>query len=120
MEATGGPLRSGCPGRDGKRKKKKGKAEEPEAEKKFIKKKISFRKKAVIEAEDLYDDARARKPRKGAKGKKELAAPETCSHRGQGHQATDQNGRHHYAFGSGQTDGRQGRRNHQECSWAWG
>ena len=60
--------------RDGKRKKKKGKAEEPEAEKKFIKKKISFRKKAVVEAEELYDDARARKPRKGAKGRKELAA----------------------------------------------
>jgi translation initiation factor IF-2 len=60
--------------RDGKRKKKKGKAEEPEAEKKFIKKKISFRKKAVIEAEDLYDDARTRKPRKGAKGRKEPAA----------------------------------------------
>jgi translation initiation factor IF-2 len=59
--------------RDGKRKKKKGKAEEPDAEKKFIKKKISFRKKAVIEAEELYDDARARKPRKGAKGRKELA-----------------------------------------------
>jgi translation initiation factor IF-2 len=60
--------------RDGKRKKKKGKAEEPEAEKKFIKKKISFRKKAVVEADELYDDARSRKPRKGAKGRKELAA----------------------------------------------
>ena len=60
--------------RDGKRKKKKGKAEEPEAEKKFIKKKISFRKKAVVEAEELYDDARTRKPRKGAKGRKEAAA----------------------------------------------
>jgi translation initiation factor IF-2 len=63
--------------REGKRKKKKGKAEEPEAEKKFIKKKISFRKKAVIEAEDLYDEARARKPRKAAKGKKELALQKT-------------------------------------------
>jgi len=62
---------------DGKRKKKKGKAEEPEVEKKFIKKKISFRKKAVIEAEDLYDDLRARKPRKAAKGKKELALQKT-------------------------------------------
>jgi translation initiation factor IF-2 len=59
------------PEADGKRKKKKGKAEEPETEKKFIKKKISFRKKAVIEAEDLYDDLRVRKPRKTAKGKKE-------------------------------------------------
>jgi len=54
-----------------KRKKRKGKPEEPEAEKKFIKKKISFFKKAVIEAEDLYDDQRVRKPRKGAKGKRE-------------------------------------------------
>jgi len=58
--------------KDAKRKKKKGKAEDPEVEKKFIKKKISFRTKAVIEAEDLYDDQRGRKPRKGAKGKKEL------------------------------------------------
>jgi len=59
--------------KDAKRKKKKGKAEEAEGEKKFIKKKISFRTKAVIEAEDLYDDQRGRKPRKGAKAKKELA-----------------------------------------------
>jgi translation initiation factor IF-2 len=63
--------------REGRRKKKKGKVEEPEAEKKFIKKKISFRKKAVVEAEDLYDEARARKPRKAAKGKKELALQKT-------------------------------------------
>jgi translation initiation factor IF-2 len=60
--------------KDAKRKKKKGKAEDAETEKKFIKKKISFRTKAVIEAEDLYDDQRGRKPRKGAKGKKELVA----------------------------------------------
>ena len=59
--------------KDAKRKKKKGKVEDAEAEKKFIKKKISFRTKAVIEAEDLYDDQRGRKPRKGAKGRKELA-----------------------------------------------
>jgi translation initiation factor IF-2 len=58
--------------KDAKRKKKKGKGEETEAEKKFIKKKISFRTKAVIEAEDLYDDQRGRKPRRGAKGKREL------------------------------------------------
>jgi translation initiation factor IF-2 len=60
--------------KDAKRKKKKGKAEETEVEKKFIKKKISFRTKAVIEAEDLYDDQRGRKPRKAAKGKKEAVA----------------------------------------------
>jgi translation initiation factor IF-2 len=59
--------------KEAKRKKKKGKGEDAEAEKKFIKKKISFRTKAVIEAEDLYDDQRGRKPRKGAKGRKELA-----------------------------------------------
>jgi translation initiation factor IF-2 len=57
--------------KDAKRKKKKGKGEETDVEKKFIKKKISFRTKAVIEAEDLYDDQRGRKPRKGAKGKRE-------------------------------------------------
>jgi translation initiation factor IF-2 len=59
--------------KDAKRRKKKAKGEDSEVEKKFIKKKISFRTKAVIEAEDLYDDQRGRKPRKGAKGKKELA-----------------------------------------------
>jgi translation initiation factor IF-2 len=58
---------------EARRKKKKGKPGEVEAEKKFIKKKISFLKKAVIEAEDLYDDIRARKPRKGAKGKRDMA-----------------------------------------------
>ena len=55
-----------------KRKKRKGKPEDAEAEKKFIKKKISFSKKAVVEAEELYDDQRLRKPRKGAKGKREV------------------------------------------------
>jgi translation initiation factor IF-2 len=59
--------------KEAKRKKKRGKGEEAEAEKKFIKKKISFRTKAVVEAEDLYDDQRGRKPRKGAKARKELA-----------------------------------------------
>jgi translation initiation factor IF-2 len=62
-----------------KRKKRKGKPEDTEAEKKFIKKKISFSKKAVVEADELYDDQRLRKPRKGAKGKREagqkVAAP---------------------------------------------
>jgi len=54
-----------------KKKKKRRQDEEPEADKKFLKKKISFRKKAVVEGDDLYDDARrGRKPRKGVKGKK--------------------------------------------------
>ena len=59
--------------REAKRKKKKTKAEEAETEKKFIKKKITFRKKAVIEAEELYDDLRARKARKGTRGKRDAA-----------------------------------------------
>jgi translation initiation factor IF-2 len=51
------------------RKKKKKHAEE-ETDKRFFKKKISFRKKAVVEGEDLYTaDLRGRKGRKGAKAK---------------------------------------------------
>jgi translation initiation factor IF-2 len=60
--------------RDDKKRKKKTKAEELEAGKKFIKKKISFRTKAVVEADELYDDGfRTRKPRKGGKAQKEIA-----------------------------------------------
>src|SRR5210317_321765 len=54
-------------------KKKKGRqtpGEDTEGNKKFLKKKISFRKKSVIEGAALYGGGyRARKPRKGAKGK---------------------------------------------------
>jgi translation initiation factor IF-2 len=57
-----------------KDKKKKGikkTAEETEEELKSLKKKSSFRKKAVVEADDLYAaDLRSRKHRKGEKGKK--------------------------------------------------
>jgi translation initiation factor IF-2 len=60
--------------KEGKRKKKKVRAEDSEADRNFIKKKISFRTKAVVEAADLYDDARGRKGRKGLKGRKESAA----------------------------------------------
>jgi translation initiation factor IF-2 len=60
--------------RDDKKRKKKTKAEELEAGKKFIKKKITFRTKAVVEAEELYEDGfRTRKPRKGGKAQKEIA-----------------------------------------------
>ncbi len=57
-----------------KEKKKKGrkpKEEEVETERKFLKKKISFRKKEVIEGKDLYSGRpkRGRKLRKGAKVK---------------------------------------------------
>ncbi|MEE4608976.1 MAG: translation initiation factor IF-2 [Desulfobacteraceae bacterium] len=51
------------------RKKKKKRAEE-DTDKRFFKKKISFRKKAVVEGEDLYTAGlRGRKGRKGAKAK---------------------------------------------------
>jgi translation initiation factor IF-2 len=68
------------PLKEAKKKKKKKKEEEEEAEvdKKFLKKKISFRKKAVIEGADLYDQAyRTRKPRKGAKAKKPAPGQKT-------------------------------------------
>ncbi len=60
--------------RDDKKRKKKTKADDAEAGKKFIKKKISFRTKAVVEADELYDDVRTRKPRKGGKAPKEIAS----------------------------------------------
>jgi translation initiation factor IF-2 len=54
-----------------KKTKKKGEAAEEEAlpDKKFLKKKISFRKKEVVEGADLYDRVRPRKGRKGGKAK---------------------------------------------------
>ena len=53
-----------------KKKSKQKHAEDTEGNKKFLKKKISFRKKSVIEGAALYDSGyRTRKPRKGAKGK---------------------------------------------------
>ena len=58
-------------GKELKKKKKKRRDEEADVDKKFLKKKISFRKKAVVEGVDLYDRTRrGRKPRKGAKGRK--------------------------------------------------
>lgn len=51
------------------KKKKRKRKDEDLADVKFFKKKISFRRKEVVEGEDLYADApkRARKARKGAK-----------------------------------------------------
>ena len=73
-----GPPAPGADDRDEKKRKKKWGTDE-EAGKKFIKKKISFRTKAVVEAEDLYDEAsRSRKPRKGGK-----AQPEVATHKSQ-------------------------------------
>jgi translation initiation factor IF-2 len=61
----------------GKKKRKK-KVEEPDVDKKFLKKKISFRRKAVIEGEDLYAKGyRARKQRKLVKGKKITSGQKT-------------------------------------------
>ena len=59
------------PVKETKKKKSRQKTvEEVEGNKKFLKKKISFRKKSVIEGAALYDSGyRSRKPRKGAKGK---------------------------------------------------
>ncbi len=56
-------------GARGKKRKKKGQADEAGLDRKFFKKKISFRKKAVVEGADLYDSGRGRKTRKGGKTK---------------------------------------------------
>jgi translation initiation factor IF-2 len=72
------PEEAAAPGAPkGDRLKKKGKKkceaeEEPVADKKFLKKKTSFRKKEIVEGADLYD---AVKPRKGRKGGKARAIP---------------------------------------------
>lgn len=56
------------------KKKTKKRAEEPVKDKKFFKKKISFRRKEVVEGAALYSQRqRTRKTRKGAKGK--IATP---------------------------------------------
>jgi len=61
----------------GKKKRKK-KVEEPDVDRKFLKKKISFRRKAVIEGEDLYSTGyRSRKQRKLVKGKKVASGQKT-------------------------------------------
>jgi translation initiation factor IF-2 len=53
-----------------KKRKKKKKVEDTEQDRKFFKKKISFKRKEVIEGRDLYDrDQRARKTKRGVKGK---------------------------------------------------
>jgi translation initiation factor IF-2 len=63
---------------EAKKRKRKKKHEEPETDRKFLKKKISFRKKEVIEGEDLYAEGyRPRKQRKLAKGKKAIAGQKT-------------------------------------------
>ena len=72
------PAKTEPPTKDTKKKKKRRGADESEVDRKFLKKKISFRKKAVIEGAELYDDRhRARKPRKMAKAKKAAAGQKT-------------------------------------------
>ena len=52
------------------KKGRKKKAADEEADRSFLKKKISFRKKAIVEGDDLYSrDTRLRKGRRGARGK---------------------------------------------------
>ncbi len=56
--------------KEGKKKKWDKKPDEDDRAKRFLKKKISFRKKSVVEGQDLYDTGyKGRKPRKGAKAK---------------------------------------------------
>jgi len=63
---------------EGKKRKRKKKHEEPDVDKKFLKKKISFRRKAVVEGEDLYAEGyRPRKQRKLAKGKRQIGGQKT-------------------------------------------
>jgi translation initiation factor IF-2 len=63
---------------EAKKRKRKKKFEEADVDKKFLKKKISFRRKAVIEGEDLYAEGyRPRKQRKMAKGKKPSGGQKT-------------------------------------------
>ncbi|MCJ8501151.1 translation initiation factor IF-2 [Desulfatitalea alkaliphila] len=61
-----------------KKGKKKTEVEEESQDKKFLKKKISFRKKEVVEGADLYSDrGKGRKGRKGGKAKSMPATQKT-------------------------------------------
>ena len=67
--ATAVPVKD-LPVKEKKKQKRVKKVDEVAKDKKFFKKKISFRKKAVVEGKDLYaKDHRARKGRKGLKVK---------------------------------------------------
>ena len=64
--------------KDAKKRKRKKKYEESDVDKKFLKKKISFKRKAVVEGEDLYAGGyRPRKQRKMGKGKKPAGGQKT-------------------------------------------
>jgi translation initiation factor IF-2 len=65
---------SSTEGKKKRGKKRVEKVEEDDNQNKFIKKKISFRKKSVVEGQDLYDGGyKGRKPRKGGKARKSAA-----------------------------------------------
>ncbi|MCP4625712.1 MAG: translation initiation factor IF-2 [bacterium] len=74
-----GVSQADAPAKDAKKKKWKKKGEEGDQDRKFLKKKISFRKKSVVEGQDLYDKGgyRSRKPRKGAKTKVSASTQKT-------------------------------------------
>jgi translation initiation factor IF-2 len=73
-----GAVSEEAPAKDGKKKKWKKKGEESDPDRKFLKKKIAFRKKSVVEGQDLYDGGyKSRKPRKGAKVKVPASARKT-------------------------------------------
>jgi len=67
------------PAKETKKKKSRQKPDEGvEGNKKFLKKKIAFRKKSVVEGAALYGGGyRTRKPRKGAKGKAAVSGQKT-------------------------------------------
>jgi len=65
-------------GKRRKKGKKKGAQHAEEVDPRFFKKKISFRKKAVVEGKDLYDQAPGRH-RKGKKGAKALKPAQTMT-----------------------------------------
>jgi translation initiation factor IF-2 len=75
----GAPPPKELPAKETKKKKSKQRPDEEVAgNKKFLKKKISFRKKSVIEGAALYGSGyRTRKPRKGAKGKAAVPGQKT-------------------------------------------
>jgi translation initiation factor IF-2 len=76
--APGSPVEADQRAAETKKRKRKKKFEEPETDRKFLKKKISFRRKEVIEGEDLYAEGyRPRKQRKLAKNKKAAAGQKT-------------------------------------------
>jgi translation initiation factor IF-2 len=72
------PAPKEVPLKEVKKKKKKSKVAETDRDRKFFKKKISFRRKEVVEGDDLYGRGhRARKGKKGVKAKTAAPAQKT-------------------------------------------